>query len=90
MASLAQQADRHMKTYFAVKEIVARLDVRELQIDIEDYSSDAHAFDVYSEDPEGYVAENGSAPATPLPAWRRNLYKGHGFRFRRDGSVEHD
>jgi hypothetical protein len=90
--NLAASADRHWKTYQQVKAIVEQHeDTMPIGIvrDLEDYGADTIAYDVYSENPEQYVADEGQSRRAPLTPERRAQYKEAGFRFKRDGTVEY-
>lgn len=90
--SLASSADRQAKFYFGVKELIEEKKVEESKVievaaEIEDWGSDFSYYDVYTENPEGFVEENGFVPEIPLNAERRRFFKSKGFNFHRDGSV---
>jgi hypothetical protein len=86
-------ADRQAKIYYRVGELLeehADLLPDAVHADYEDYRSDFHSYDVWSEDPANWEAENGRRPAVPLNSDRRAFYKKYGFIFKQDATVQFD
>lgn len=85
-----KSADRQAKIYF---QIGAVLDSQHSTFpdavynDREDYASDLSYYDVWTENPENFEADNGFRPLVPLSTARRAFYKSHGFQFKQDGTV---
>lgn len=87
--SLSNSADRQAKIYFAVKELAQEHKVTEVAAEIEEWGSDFSYYDVYTEDPEAFVRDNGFTPSLPFSNARRKYFKDRGFNFHRDGSVSY-
>lgn len=87
--SLASNADRQAKIYFAVKELAQEHKVIEVANEIEQWGSDFSYYDVYTEGPEAFVRDNGFTPSLPFSNSRRKYFKDRGFNFHRDGSVSY-
>lgn len=83
-------ADRQAKIYFqigAVLESQHSTFPDAVYNDYEEYRSEFHKYDVWSEGPAAWEAENGYRPMVPLDTTRRHLYKDAGFVFKQDGTV---
>lgn len=87
--SLASNADRQAKIYYAVKELAQQHNVTEVAAEIEEWGSDFSYYDVYTEGPEEFVRDNGFTPSLPFSNSRRKYFKDRGFHFHRDGSVSY-
>jgi hypothetical protein len=88
--SLASNADRQAKIYYRVKELAQENKVTEVADEIEDWGSDFNYYDVYTENPERFVQDNGFTPSLPFSNSRRKYFKDRGFNFHRDGSVTYE
>lgn len=87
--SLASSANRQAKFYFGTKELAEENKLTDVWAELEDWGSDFSYYDVYTENPEGFVEENGFTPSIPLNSERRQFFKSKGFSFHRDGSVSY-
>lgn len=87
--SLASNANRQAKIYFNTKEVAQANGVTSVASELEQWSSEFHYYDVYSEGPEEFVRDNGFTPAPPFSNSRRKFFKDRGFTFHRDGTVSY-
>lgn len=90
--SLAQQANRAAKVYFQIAGVCDAATpedgiTAEVYREREEYLSDFHAFDIWTEGPEDWEDAEGKRPANPLNRERRKIFKDAGFEFKRDLTV---
>ncbi len=87
---MTKTADRQAKIYFQIGRVIQSQHSNfpdKVYNAYEDYRSDFHSYDVWSENPENWEDENGYRPTLPLDSDRRKFYKEHGFTFKQDGTV---